>query len=64
MGSNEMFVLDADGKKQDRQLHEEILDNKTAEIAQSERAIKRAMEKHGMTLEEATSLYGLQPPDF
>jgi len=59
-GSDEMFYLDKDGKKQDAALHDFILDNEKANIASSEAAIKRAI-ADGVDPELAKKAYGYTP---
>ena len=53
--SDELFYIDG-GVKQDKEIHEEILDNPRAERVADELAVKQAMAR-GVSREEAERLY-------
>jgi hypothetical protein len=55
---NELFSKDKTGKKIDSHFHETILDNKEAEKEVSKTAVDRAIKEHGLTREQAETLYG------
>ena len=54
--SAELYFLDISGMKRDAELHEEMLDNPTANIAADYAAMKQAMDS-GMTLKDAAALF-------
>ena len=56
-GGQELYYIDADGKKQDSELHDEMLDNPEAEALSLEysRALVRS---YGFSEDEVELLYG------
>ena len=54
---NELFVKNGD-KKEDKGIHEHILNNADAEKVNVRATIARAMKKYGLTFDEAEALYG------
>lgn len=58
MMNNELFTM-TDGVKTDAELHDDILDNKDADVKLSCAAIERAIAR-GMSRAEARKLYGIK----
>lgn len=61
MTSNEMFYVDEDGKKQDAELHEEMLDNPEADAYFREVSRKWAL--NNLSAETYQSIYGDERED-
>ncbi len=57
---SEMFYVDKDGRKQDAELHEAILDNPEAAAICQQMALKR-LKSSGMSEEEAKRWLGIVP---
>lgn len=55
--ASEAFYI-KDGKRQDANIHNPILDNPEARDIIAKQAVKRAMQRYGFTREEAERAYG------
>lgn len=58
MKSNEMFYIDQDGKKQDKGLHEPILDNEEADLYSRRQSYERSVAE-GMDEQAARRIFGI-----
>jgi hypothetical protein len=63
---NEGSCIDEHGKKADADFHEPILEGVHPEADKRHRikSFRRAVERHGIPVERAARLYGLEPSDI